>query len=120
MDMSMLGKIAMKGNMALHSVGMHDGARCAEIATDSKLSLLPSENGNNDSSNPLAAMNLKVDNGTMTGTTWFDLSLGMVRDVELHQNMTITMNNPADATKTLSVPMKQVISIKLNKVEDNK
>jgi hypothetical protein len=63
---------------------------------------------------------MKVSNGTLKGTVWFDPQLGMARGSALEQEMTITMKNPTDPAATLSVPMKQHITTTLTKVEDIK
>jgi hypothetical protein len=63
---------------------------------------------------------MKVTDGTIKGPVWFDPVLGIARETQLIQEMTISMKNPEDPTVTISVPMKQNITVKLTKVEDVK
>ena len=65
-------------------------------------------------------LGMKIDGGTIKGTTWFDPALGAVREAQFTQNMTIKMNNPAEAGKTMELPMQQQITVKLISVEDAK
>jgi len=109
------GKATMKGNYVLKSVATHDGARCAEIAIDAKLTF---EAPAAASANP--QMTRKFEDTTINGTIWFDLDLGVIRESELPQNITLVVGNPADPTKTQRIPIKQVIGLKLSKVEDLK
>jgi hypothetical protein len=63
---------------------------------------------------------MKIDGGTIKGTTWFDPALGAVREAQFVQSMTIKMNNPTDPGKTMELPMQQTITVKLTGVEDVK
>jgi hypothetical protein len=113
-----LGKVVIAGNYTLKSVGDHDGVRCAEIQTQGIVSMdLSAVQGD---SSPVSALGMKVDDGSIKGPVWFDPVLGIARESQLVQNMTISMKNPADPSGTLTVPMKQNISVKLTKVEDVK
>ncbi len=121
-DLPQMGKIAIIGTHTLKSVETHDGARSAQIVTDAKMSINPSDKpaAEGAPANPLAAMNVKLEDSSLSGTTWFDLDLGIARSADFNQSFTMTMNNPTDPSKSLRVPMKQVIRLKLNKVEDIK
>ena len=73
-----------------------------------------------DDKSPIAALGMKVTDGSIKGPVWFDPQLGAARESQLVQEMTISMKNPTDPTATINVPMKQNISVKLTKVEDLK
>ncbi|MDR3403611.1 MAG: DUF6263 family protein [Chthoniobacter sp.] len=117
-DLPQLGKVGVTGKYTLTSMGDHNGVPCAEIQTEGTLSMDLS--ASTDDKSPLGALGMKVTDGTIKGPVWFDPALGMARESQLVQEMTITMKNPADASATLTVPMKQQISVKLTKVEDFK
>jgi len=117
-DLPQLGKVAVTGKYTLSSIGDHNGARCAEIQTEGKLSMDLS--AATDNSSPIGSLGMKVTDGSLKGPVWFDPALGIARESQLVQEMTISMKNPADPTATLTVPMKQQISVKLTKIEDVK
>jgi hypothetical protein len=113
-----LGKVTVSGNYTLKGVGDHDGIRCAEIQMEGTLSMdLGAAKGD---SSPLSTLGMKVTDGSVKGPVWFDSQLGIARETQLTQEMTISMKNPADPSAPLTVPMKQNISVKLTKVEDAK
>jgi hypothetical protein len=117
-----LGKVAVRGTYTFKGMGQHDGAACAEILADATIALDFASAGADSSpqGQAIAQLGMKVSNGTLKGTVWFDPQLGMARDSQLVQEMTITMKNPANPSATLSVPMKQNISTTLTKIEDIK
>ncbi len=123
MPLAGVGKGDVKGTYTYKGTKPHDGVPCAEIAVDAKINFDMSEAANakpGAAPNPMAAMGMKIENGTMTGTIWFDNALGMARGSELQQKMTMTMKNPVKPDESMSLPMKQNISTKLTKVEDVK
>jgi hypothetical protein len=68
----------------------------------------------------MKAMGMKMTGGKMSGTVWFDNALGMARETLMNQEMEMTMNNPTAPDQKLTIPMKQVVTVKLTKVEDVK
>ena len=50
----------------------------------------------------------------------FDPKLGIARNSQMNQDMTMTMKNPADPSATITVPLKQTVEMTLTKVEDLK
>ncbi len=121
-NMPTAGKIAIKGNYTLRSVGIHDGVNCAEIGMDAKLGIDTSALGQNadGTANPIADLKMQLDDGSISGTIWFDLTLGAVHDMVSDQAMTVSMLDPSDHTQSMQMPMKQVVKMKLEKVEDTK
>lgn len=117
-DLPQMGKVAVAGTYKVNNIADHDGVRCAEIQTDGKLSM--NLDAQKDDSSPIAALGMKVTDGTVKGPVWFDPQLGIARESQLVQEMTISMKNPTDPAATINVPMKQNISVKLTKVEDLK
>ncbi|MEA3187656.1 MAG: hypothetical protein QOD99_1486 [Chthoniobacter sp.] len=123
LDLPQLGKISVNGTYTFKGMVDHDGVRCAEIANDAQLAMDLSGLGSGaapDAAKAIQSLGMKLDNGTLTGTTWFDPALGMARDAALDQTLTMSMKNPTDPGKTIEIPMKQKITLKLTKVEDVK
>ena len=112
------GEVAVAGTYKVTNIADHDGVRCAEIQTDGKLSM--DLDAQKDDSSPIAALGMKVTDGSIKGPVWFDPQLGIARESQLVQEMTISMKNPTDPSASINVPMKQNISVKLTKVEDLK
>jgi hypothetical protein len=116
-----IGKIGVSGTYTFKGLAERGGASCAEIATDANLSMDlsgPAEPG--AAPNAAAQLKMKVTDGTLKGTVWFDPALGQARDAQLMQEMTLSMQNPTDPSATITMPMKQNISTTLTKVEDLK
>jgi hypothetical protein len=118
-DLPQLGKVAVKGTYTVKGIGDHDGFRCAEIQMDGQISMDIAEPKEGPAS-PFSELGMKVSNGSLHGPVWFDPQLGMARGSQLVQELTVSMKNPADPTKSIDIPMKQNISMKLTKVEDVK
>ncbi len=116
-----IGKIGVRGTYTFKGLADHGGVPCAEIATEATLSMdLAASTEPGAAASPLAQMKMKVTDGTLRGTVWFDPALGQARDAQLVQEMTVSMQNPTDPGATITVPMKQNISTTLTKVEDLK
>ncbi|MGA9452567.1 MAG: hypothetical protein WBW41_14625, partial [Verrucomicrobiia bacterium] len=75
--------------------------------------------------NPDAATtgtSVSVQNGDSSGVTWFDPELGMVIETIMTQNINMNMTVPMygrgkGATQTMTLVMKQAITMKLNSVK---
>lgn len=121
LPMPQVGTGQVKGTYTYKGTSQHDGVACAEIAVEGKINFdMASAPASGGEANPAAALGMKIKDGTMTGTVWFDNALGMSRDAEIHQNMTMSMNSPVKPGETMTLPMKQTITTKLTKVEDAK
>lgn len=117
-----LGNAVIKGTYTFKGIKPRDGIPCAEIAAEGTLTIDLSGGGNaaTPESAAISQLGMKIENGSMRGTIWFDNALGTARATELTQEMTISMKSPAAPDQTMSLPMKQVISTNLTKVEDVK
>jgi hypothetical protein len=125
MKLAQLGDVAVKGTYTLKSVGEHNGIRMAEIATDATLSIdfsgvAPAAAEAPAGAPSLAALGMKIEGGKMAGTIWFDPALGTVRESVISQEMEMTMNNPVTPGEKVTVPMKQIMTQKLQRIEDLK
>ena len=123
--MPQIGTITIKGTYTFKGMAQRGGASCAEIAMDGKLDIdvgaKPAADA--DAKGPgamLASLGMKMQGGKIAGTVWFDNALGMGRDADFTQEMEMTMNNPAEPGATMSIPMKQSVTMTLTRLEDVK
>jgi hypothetical protein len=116
------GSVTVKGTHTFKGMVDHDGARCAEILIDGTIlmELDPAGGAPAGAAEALAAMKMKLNEGTLKGPVWFDPQLGIARDSELVQEMTMSMKNPVDPAADMVIPIKQTIRTKLVKVVDVK
>lgn len=111
-----IGKVTIQGTYGFKGMAAHDGANCAEIETNGKLTMDVSA-----ASPEGAPMAMKVTDGKIKGTMWFDPQLGVVRESQNQQEMTMSMKNPVDPTAAdLNIPMRQTVTLKTTKIEDLK
>lgn len=120
MPLPQLGKVAVNGTYTFVRMSERGGAQCAEITTEGKLTMDLSGLGASASggNNPLSQLGMKIEGGTMSGTIWFDNTLGMAREMTMTQQMTMSMKNPANPSESMQIPMTQTITTTLTKVED--
>ncbi len=117
-SLAQIGKLGIRGTYTFKGLADHGGVSCAEIATAATISMDLS--GPADAANPVAQLKMKITEGKLQGTVWFDPALGQARDAQLVQEMNLSMQNPTDPGATIAMPMKQNISTTLTKVEDLK
>jgi hypothetical protein len=116
-----MGKLALRGTYTFKGLADRGGVSCAEILTEATLTMqLGNEAEGGAAKNPMAPLGLKVTDGSLKGTVWFDPALGIAREAQLVQSMKVSMKNPVDQTATIEMPMTQTISQTLTKVEDLK
>ncbi len=117
-----LGKVGVRGTYTFKGMSQHGGLSCAEILIDAAISLdfASADADASAQGQAIAKLGMKVTDGSLKGTVWFDTQLGIGRESQIDQQMTMTMKNPTDPSATLSVPTKQHISTLLTKVEDIK
>jgi len=126
MNLPQFGSISLKGTYTFKGMADKGGAKCAELTEQGALTMDfdAAGAGKGADTNGLGAalqqLGMKIDGGTIKGTTWFDPTLGAVREAQFAQTMTIKMNNPMDPSKVMELPMQQNITVKLTSVEDVK
>ena len=126
-NMPPIGSVTVKGTYTFKGMVDRGGVSCAEIATEATIAMDMNGEGKAAGGEPeakvpaaVAAMGMKLIEGTLKGTIWFDPQLGAARDSELVQEITMDMKNPADAGEVISIPLKQTIKTTLTKVADLK
>ncbi len=116
-----LSKGSIAGTYDFKKMGKRDGVACAEIAVAGTVTAdsteAPKGGASADEATP---SQVKITDGAAQGTLWFDPKLGVAREAQLTQKMTISMKNPLDESATLSVPVKQTFTTTLTKVVDLK
>jgi hypothetical protein len=125
MKLPQIGSVGVKGTYTFKGMKPHDGIPSAEITMDATMNIDMSGAGAGDKEKDpaaamIAAMGMKLTSGKMNGTIYFDPALGMARDMQMTQEMEMSMNNPAQPDAKITIPMKQNISMKLTKIEDIK
>ena len=113
------GSVTIKGTYTFKGMADRGGVRCAEVRADGTIvmELDPAgEAGGADGALP----GMKLSQGTLKGSVWFDAQLGMARDSELVQEMSMSMKNPLGAGDDIVIPIKQTIRTTLIKVRDVK
>ena len=116
--MELLGFIEMGGKYTFKGMAERGGAPCAEVAMQGELI-----NYQAAAPEPGAGPqvpNMQINSLKLTGTVWFDTALGMTREMVMHQAMEMEMENPIAKGQKMTLPTKQVVTVKLKKVEDAK
>jgi hypothetical protein len=116
------GTVTINGKYQFKGMAQRWGAECAEILTEGTLAtvMTPAAESKTAPVQPAKQFGMSVTEGKVKGTVWFDNQLGAARETQIVQDMTISMQNAVDTTQTITVPMKQTISVMLTKVEDLK
>jgi hypothetical protein len=94
---SSIGVLTLDIKYTFKNWEQHDGRRCAHIE----------EEGNILTKNisTAAGMAVEITNGKISGDCWYDPVLGMIVDVDSHQNMTLKITTRAQ-TMTSQVSRK--------------
>lgn len=116
------GTVNINGKYNFKGMAQRWGVECAEILTEGTLAttMAPAAESKTAPVQPSKQFGMTVTDGKVKGTVWFDNQIGAARETQLTQDMTISMQNAVDTTQTITVPMKQTISVMLTKVEDLK
>ena len=102
------------GICSLKSIGMHRGVRCAEILIDGTEEVKPT-----DKPFPVAGFALEMT-CSVKGTQWFDLDLGMLREMETEEKTTAWVRKPEDPEDKLKTTTTSVSKFAITKIEDLK
>jgi hypothetical protein len=102
-----MGTMTMNMKYKFAGWEQHDGHNCALLTFTGDVTSKPGTN------NP--AMSMTIQNGTLSGQSWFDPALGMPVDNTADQSMSVKMNMQGKNTDS---QMKQKIDIKLVKISD--
>jgi len=115
-----LGTLAMDLTYTFKGWEMHQQRKCAVLDFSGPLK-------SKDSQAPAMGMRMSIDNGNMSGKSWFDPELGMIVESAINQNMNLSMQIPgqgpgantgAAQPQNLTTFMKQKVHLKLAEVND--
>jgi hypothetical protein len=116
MPMGGLGTMEMNYNFTFQNWERHGKRTCARLEFQGTVKTKPDQN-----SKP-AGMTMTIQDGNVSGVSWFDPELGTTIETTLNQDikmtMTINMNQHGKAiTQTMTNVMNQTISMKLDSVK---
>jgi hypothetical protein len=120
LSLPQVGSVTIKGSYTYKGMVDRGGVSCAEIQTDGAIAMDLGGAGQGPGNPGLAALGMKVTEGTIKGPVWFDVQLGVARDSELVQEMKMSMKNPVDPAAVIVIPMKQTITTTLTSLVDLK
>jgi hypothetical protein len=114
--MDPLGTLVMDFTFTFQSWEMHGQRNCARLEFDGSVKSRPGANPG------AAGMTMAIQNGTTSGTSWFDPELGITIDTIMNQDMTINITVPKNPRapnqpQTVTSKMNQVLNIKLDSVK---
>lgn len=112
-----LGSITISGTYFYKGPAEKDGHKVEEVQMkDIKIAM---ETGGAGKEGPAAALGLKIASGDMSGTIWYDTTLGTARASEVTTTMTMSMTDPT-TNKEIEIPIKQHITTTLKSIENIK
>ena len=114
--METLGTLVLDFTITFQSWEMHGQRNCARLEFDGSVKSKPGANPG------AAGMILAIQNGTTSGTSWFDPELGITIDTVMNQDMTINITLPKNPRapnqpQTVTSKMNQMLNIKLDSVK---
>ena len=102
-----MGSVKVSGKMSHDGADEIDGQKCVKLGNNLKMEIDLS--GIDENANPaMAAMAMRIEDGKMEGSTWWDPALGYARKAAFTQTMTMSMKNPETGEK-MTIPMVQSI-----------
>jgi hypothetical protein len=121
MNLPQIGMVKLEGKYTFSKMVQRAGGMCAELAEEGTMTMNFDEAMAGAAKTAgTAPMSLKVKEGKLNGTIWFDPALGAPRESLAKQTMVMEMANPADPSQTMTIPMNQTINMTLLKVESGK
>jgi hypothetical protein len=114
-----LGKLTIRGFYTYKGDVEREGVKCAEVKAAAEISIDTSkqEGGEDEAAQRLQQMQLKIEEGVMEGTLYYDAAIDFTRQIDVTHRITLTGKLPDGSGKALKLPMKQNISMKLDGFE---
>jgi hypothetical protein len=116
MAMGQLGTMSTDYSFNLASWEKHGVRNCARLEFQGTMK------SKSDAGALPSGMTMSVQDGDSSGVSWFDPELGLVIETTMNQNLKMTMSIPMKvmgkaADQTMSMLMKQAITVKLESVK---
>lgn len=111
-----IGKLNVKGQYTFTTMVERNGVSCAEVRAAADIVLDTSEEAgaSKESETFAQQMKMKLEQGRLQGTLYYDPAIQFTRELEIEQRMTLTAKIPDGTGKVLRLPMKQVVTMKLD------
>ena len=117
--MGMMGTLVMDYTFTFEKWELHGKRNCARMEFQGTVKSKPGETPST------TGMSIDVQNGSISGTSWFDPELGITIDTTMNQDMTMAMTfpqnprakSPAAGPQIMTSQISQTINIKLDSVK---
>ncbi len=122
LDLPGLGKLSIRGFYTYVGDVEREGRKLAQVKAAAEVTMDTTANAGADdeAAQRLQQMALKIEEGKMDGTLYYDTEIGFTREIEVGHKITLTGKIPDGSGKLLRLPMKQSITMVLDKFEKTK
>lgn len=116
MSLPGIGKLNIKGQYTFTTMVERDGIQCAEVRASAEILLdtIKSIAAPTENQTVVQQMKMKLEQGRLQGVIYYDPAIDFTRELEIEQRMTLTATVPDGTGKSLRLPMKQVVRMKLD------
>jgi hypothetical protein len=116
LDLPGLGKLTIRGFYTYKGDVEREGVKCAEVTASAEITMdtRRQEAAGDEAAQRLQQMQLKIEEGKMDGTLYYDTAIDFTRQIDVAHQITLTGKIPDGSGKGLRLPMKQTISMKLD------
>ncbi len=111
-----IGKLVIRGDYTFKQMVEHNGVQCAEIVAKAGMTVdtVVKEMAGDLMMPLMQQMNLKVQEGKMEGTFFYDTAINFPREITMTQSVTISAKIPNGPVQEIRLPMKQTIGMTLD------
>jgi hypothetical protein len=117
-DLGEMGSLSVSNNLTFAQWEKHGARMCARLEFEGTFKGKP-----NAKPNPMG-VSMTIQDGTTSGTSWFDPELGTVIDSDANQDLSMAITVPIPSRQggkatpqTMKMAMHQVLNVKLDSVE---
>lgn len=109
-----IGKMVVSGSYTFAGMMEAEGRKLAKVDAKADITVEVGGADNEKTANLINQMKMKVEEGTMNGTLLYDPAIAFTRDISITQNVTLTAEVPDGSRKSIRLPMKQRVTVKLD------
>ncbi len=116
MNLPGIGKLNIKGRYTFTTMVEHNGVKCAEVRASAEILLDTTKKSGSPEENQTVVqqMKMKLEQGRLQGVIYYDPAIDFTRELEIEQRMTLTATVPDGTGKSLRLPMRQILRMKLD------